>query len=364
MSKKILYIASAASHIVKFHNEYLKNLQDFNYEIHAAAGGDVSDIDKINASKNFVLNFEKNKGLFKNIAVIYKLHKIINREKYDIISTQSTLAGFAGRVAVFFNEKIKVFHTCHGYLFNDDNSIKSKIMILIEKILSRKTDLLFVMNQDDYDIAKKYKLCKNIRFINGMGLNPSKFSARSEIDIFEKYKILQNKKYFLCIGEFSKRKSQRDIIFALKSIKNTEDLHVIFLGNGVLLDECKKLCETFGIQNIVTFCGHVSNPKKFYELAYCVISASRFEGLPFNILEALYVGKPVIASNVKGHKDLIKHNFNGYLFDYGECEKLSELIETILIDENYNKLKKNVVLDDKYMLENIKQGVLEEYINC
>jgi glycosyltransferase EpsD len=147
-------------------------------------------------------------------------------------------------------------------------------------------------------------------------------------------------------------------------VKNIGDLHVIFLGDGILLDECKKLCETLQLQNNVIFCGHISEPSVYYKLADCVISASRFEGLPFNVIEALYFNKPVIASNVKGHKDLIKHDFNGYLFEYGNLEQLAESIEKIVIDENYNRLKNNAVLDAKYLYENVKNEILKEYINC
>lgn len=353
MSKKVLFCASAFSHIINFHSGYLKTLRELNFVIHTAAGGIPE------TSTGFNLNFDKNKNKLKNIPVIFKLAGIIRREKYDILSTHATLAGFVGRLAVFFNKDITVFHTCHGYLFNDDRSLKSKIMIIIEKFLSHRTDLLFVMNQDDYNIAKKYKLCKNIKYINGMGFIPEKLSADYDDNIFEKYEIPEHKKYFLCVGEFSKRKSQRDIIYALKLIKDRKNFHVIFLGDGVLLEECKNLCETHRLWN-VTFCGYISETAPFYKIADCVISASRTEGLPFNIIEALYFNKPVIASNVKGHKDLIKDNLNGYLFDYGDSEKLAGLIEKNLLNDN----KPGASLDDKYLFENVKNEILEEYINA
>jgi len=361
-SKKILYIASAASHIINFHSGYLKELREMGFEVHAAAGGDISGAGEINADKIFELDFEKNKNLLKNIFAVYKLRKIIRRERYTILSAHATLAGIAGRLAALFYKKSRFIQTCHGYLFADDGSLKSKLMILTEKLLSHRTDLLFVMNIEDYGIAKKYKLSKNIKYIDGMGLIPPE--RYSGPDILKKYNIPENKKYLLCVGEFSKRKSQRDIINALKLIKDIKDLHVIFLGGGVLLEECRNLCGMQKILGSVTFCGNVKETAAFYEIAYCVVSASKSEGLPFNILEALWFNKPVIASDVKGHKDLIKDNFNGYLFGYGDCGKLAAAIEKIADGVNCNNLKSNAYLDEKYFYRNVKAKILEEYRDC
>jgi glycosyltransferase EpsD len=282
------------------------------------------------------------------------------------------LAGLLCRLAVIIScifdkdiRKTKIIHTCHGYLFND-KGLKSKIIAFIEKILSVKTDCLFVMNSDDYNIALKYKLCKKIKYINGIGIDIEKLKSFPGNNNHINYK---DKLYFLCVGEFSKRKNQRNIICAfsdfIKSLPDKNILyHLVFLGDGALAKECKELCVKLGINDYVTFGGHVNKTftlYKYYKSAYCVVSASKFEGLPFNIMEALYYGIPVIASNVKGHKDLISDGFNGFLFEYDDNFMLTELFKKILNSDIYNKLKENVFLDEKYYLKNVKEKVLEEY---
>ena len=385
-SKKVLFCASAASHIINFHNVYFKYLNGMGFEVHTVSGinnSDNSDINLIEAQKNFLLNFEKGGKFFKNVNTIFSLAKIIRREKYDIVSTHSMLAGLIGRIAVIFafDKKIKVIHTCHGYLFNDDRSIKSGLMIFMEKILSLRTDLLFVMNGGDYKIAKKHKLCKKIEYINGMGIDISKLnlnnlnnSDKSDCPDILKYEIPQNKRYFLCVGEFSKRKNQKNIIYAFsRFIRGLHDnvnnfynsYHLIFVGSGVLIDECKRLCETLDIADKVIFCGrYAGDMSAFYKIfAYCVVSASEFEGLPFNIMEALYYGIPVIASDVKGHKDLIFDGINGYLYEYNDCNQLSGLFGKISDEKLYAGLKSGVCLDKKYYFENVKEKILDCYGN-
>ena len=367
--KKALFCASAASHIINFHNGYLESLQRMGFEVHAAAGinaFDNSGLGLIRAQKTFRLKFEKGKKFFLNIASAFGLAKIIRREKYDIISTHSMLAGFVGRLAVLLSRRknIKVMHTCHGYLF-DGGGFMPKPKILVEKFLAGCTDLLFVMNADDYKIAKKYKLCKRIEYTQGMGLSPEKLEAGADP---RQYSIPPGKKYILCVGEFSKRKNQKTVILAfarfLRALPKATGggYHLVFLGGGALLSECRRLCERLGITANVSFAGYVGDVAAFYK--YCshlVVSASRFEGLPFNIMEALHYNKPVLASNVKGHKDLIFDGFNGFLFDFGDSAALSALFLKAFEPNTYESLKSNAKLDEKYYFDNVKDKILNCY---
>jgi len=368
-AKKVLFCASAASHIINFHNRYFDCLAEMGFEVHAATGinaADNSDAALVRAKKTHTLAFEKGKNFALNIVTVFKLAGIIRREGYDIVSTHAMLAGLVGRLAAMLarSKKTKIIHTCHGYLFDDDGSFKTKLKLLIEKFLSRRTDMLFVMNSDDLHIAKKYRLCKNIEHIEGMGVGvwSVECGVWSESEIAKKYGIPEGRKYFLCIGEFSKRKSQQHIIRAfgrfLHGLPESRcAVQLVFLGDGVLLKKCRKLCETLGIADHVTFCGYVGETPAFYRaFAHCVVSASRFEGLPFNVMEALHFGVPVIASNVKGHKDLISDGVNGYLYEYGDEARLSGLFEKVLDSAPFG-----VGLDEKYRFDSVKGKILDSY---
>ena len=236
-------------------------------------------------------------------------------------------------------------------------------MIFIEKILALRTDALFVMNGDDYHIAKKHQLCKKTEYIDGMGIDVEKLNSPSPA--FLKYHIPENKKYFLCVGEFSKRKNQKNIIRAfgrfIHSLPDYSNIpyHLIFLGGGVLFDECKRLCELRAIDPYVTFCGYIGDTQAYYQFSDYVVSASEFEGLPFNIMEALYHGKPVIASNVKGHKDLITDGLNGYLYDFNDDVQLFEIFKKVSDTDLQNK----ICLDEKYYFDNVKEKILNCYRN-
>ncbi|MDD4122090.1 MAG: glycosyltransferase family 1 protein, partial [Eubacteriales bacterium] len=130
MSRKILFTASTKSHIENFHLPYLKAFEDMGWEVKAVA---------LPVSKSFF-------G-FQNICAILSTRRLLLSEGFDVISSQSTLAGIVTRLAVMLagksrlskringpGKRVKIFHTAHGYLFHDDNSLKKWAYLLPEML--------------------------------------------------------------------------------------------------------------------------------------------------------------------------------------------------------------------------------------
>jgi glycosyltransferase EpsD len=93
-----------------------------------------------------------------------------------------------------------------------------------------------------------------------------------------------------------------------------ESAVLVLPGEGKKLAKCRKLARKLGISHRVRFPGYVQDMAPWYAMANAAVSASRSEGLPFNIMEAMYFGLPVVASDAKGHTDLIRHRETGLLF--------------------------------------------------
>lgn len=364
--KKVLFTASAASHILNFHMPYIEYYKKLGYEVHTITSGTVSSqlIDK-----SFDVVFSKKQFSIKNIGTIMKIAKIINREDYFLINSNATLAGILTRAAVAFSRKDPLFiHTSHGYLFKDNASIKSKIYLWCEKLLSHQTDLLLTMNDEDYNIAQKYKLCNDIEFIHGCGIDAENFpelTNRDIVDIKEFYNLKTNDKVLLCVGEFSKRKNQSMLITAFAEVASQDrNVKLIFAGTGNEMKNGVRLANELDISNQVIFSGYVDKINTLYRISDIVVSSSFSEGLPFNIMEALHCNIPVIASDIKGHADLIQNNVNGLLFDVNNLKQLSAVIK-LLVEDNklYNSIKANSNLPDKYYINNVYDEVIHFHEN-
>lgn len=323
--KKILMVASAASHFENFHIPYIHALSGRGDTVHTASSGVFADpCVKLHTP----LPFRKKLFHPMNIAVIFKLARLIRREKYDIVCTNSTLAGFCGRMALKLSrcKNTAALHICHGYLFSDDGSFRSKVYLFFEKLVRKRTDLLAVMNREDVQIAEKYSLGRKILYINGMGLDVSKFPPipqQEALKVRSELSVGGNELLFLCAAEFSRRKNQLLILKAFSSLQRS-DCVLAFAGEGDELENCRKAAKELGISDKVRFLGQQGDMNRLYRAADCLVSASTFEGLPFNVMEALYCGDDVILSDVKGNRDLAE---SSSLYPCGDAEALTALME-------------------------------------
>lgn len=335
--KKILFAASTLSHIENFHIPYLEQLKEYGYTVHVMGKtnnkSDISCADKI-----ISIPFEKNMFSLKNFSFAFKISKIIQAEKYDIISIHTSLAAFFVRVGIMLCSKKPrlVINTVHGYLFDSNtSSFKRNIMILAEKCTKCVTDILIVMNSEDYSIAKKNKLYKkNLFLVNGMGIDLARFPSVSyENKILLRLKLNYDENDFILIyvAEFSKRKNQK---FLLDSVNHLikggfKNIKLLLLGDGQFFNDLKSYASELNISDNVIFVGYTKDTKKYYQISDICVSSSRIEGLPFNIMEAMSVGLPVVASKVKGHTDLIIPNENGFLFEYNDIDDFCSYINTL-----------------------------------
>ena len=335
--KKILFIASTLSHIENFHLPYLEQFKKQGYIVHVMGKpNNKSNIPY--ADKIIPISFEKSMFSVKNFIISVKIANTIRFEDYDIINLHTALAAFFGRLGIMlcFKRPKLVINTVHGYLFDDKSSfLKKTIMLLAEKFTKCVTDIIIVMNSLDYDIAKKHKLYKdNIYLINGMGINLSLFppiSSEDKLALREKYNYSKDDFLLIYVAEFSKRKNQKFLLNSISKLINDgfRNIKLLLLGDGKLLDELKTYAQELNINNNVIFTGYTKDTCTYYQLSDICVSSSRSEGLPFNIMEAMSIGLPIVASNVKGHSDLVIPNGNGFLFEYDDINEFCEYIKTL-----------------------------------
>ena len=371
--KKILFAASTLSHIENFHIPYLKYFKDNDFEVHIMGKGNnkspIPYVDKV-----ISINFEKNMFSFKNFISAFKISKLIKKEKYSTISTHTILASFFTRLGIMLSLKKHplVINTVHGYLFDENsNFIKKVIMILAEKFVRPVTDTILVMNSTDYEIAKKYNLYKkNLYSINGMGINASKFPFSTEENksyLREKYNIPKDDFLLIYVAEFSKRKNQKFLIESLKGLisEGYNNVKLLLLGDGVLLDDMKQYSKTLGIEDNIIFKGYIKEVCNYYQISDICVSSSRIEGLPFNIMEAMSTGLPVIASKIKGHIDLVNPGENGFLYEYNNINEFCNHVKVLYNDRNLlNNMKiSSHDLSKNYSLESVFTEITRIMIN-
>lgn len=317
MDRKVLFTASTYSHIVNFHLPYLRKFWEEGWMVHVACGGapmPIPDVERV-----IDLPFEKSIWSPKNFKAAIVLSDEMRRERYDLVITHTSLAAFFTRLALWgLEERPKVVNMVHGYLFDNDTPwLKRNLFLGAERWMAADTDLVLTMNRWDYETAKKYQLGHKVVNIPGVGVDFSRFDrvpAEIRRRLREKWGVPKDAFVLIYAAEFSARKSQNVIIRAMEHLP--KQVWLVLAGEGALREKCQELARKLGLEGQVLFPGQVRDIPAWCAMADAAVSASRSEGLPFNVMEAMYAGLPVVASEVKGHTDLIEDGTTGLLYPY------------------------------------------------
>jgi glycosyltransferase involved in cell wall biosynthesis len=101
-----------------------------------------------------------------------------------------------------------------------------------------------------------------------------------------------------------------------------------FYGEGPQKEGLARLAHRLGLESRVTFAGFLSPVEKIWAENHVLAMPSRAEGLPLTIVEAMLCGRPVLATDVAGHAEIIEDGITGFLAD---APTPSSLIETLEI---------------------------------
>lgn len=306
--RRILFTASTWSHLANFHRPYLRALADRGYLVDGACGGAPADLPEL--ARAVPLSLEKKMTSPKNLAAAAQIRRLLASGEYDLVSCHTALAAFFTRLAVEALPKSKrprVVCIAHGYLFDQNTSAaKTALLAGAEKLTAPVTDLVLTMNRWDFDYASAHRLGRRVANIPGMGVDFSPLDrADPQAGLALREELGFGPDRFLLVygAEFSRRKSQAVLLRALARLP--ERAALLLPGQGDLLPSCQALARELGVERRVVFPGHVSMAA-WYAAANAVVPSSRSEGLPFNLMEAMACGLPVIASDVKGQNDLLQ----------------------------------------------------------
>jgi glycosyltransferase EpsD len=199
-----------------------------------------------------------------------------------------------------------------------------------------------------------------------MGIDLDKFHPVSEerkISLKEELGAKDNNFLFVYAAEFSKRKNQSLLIRAFADVcKEYSEMKLLLAGNGTLFEDCKQLAQELHAEKSILFLGYVSNMSELYSICNACVTTSLSEGLPFNVMEAMACGLPVIASDIKGHRELIKDGTTGFLFESDNQQQLAKVLKDFYLNKkNYTKLKEAEKSDiQKYDIK-LVEDILEKY---
>lgn len=364
--KKVLYVTTVSRTINAFLIPHINMLLDNGYEVHCACSID-KPVDKElqrRGVKIFEVPFSRNPLGIGNIKAFIKLEELQRINDYDIVHVHTPIAAIYGRLLKLNFPSLRIIYTAHGYHFLKGGSKLGWILYYpIEKIMAKFTDVTININKEDYEITKEKLKPKKCYLLNGVGLDLDKYKKLSSKEIQEKRKEfgLKDKDFVvLMIAEINKNKNHIQLINAMDILKDKyPNIKVLCIGDGTLKESLDKQIILRNLQNNIFMLGYRLDVNKLINISDIGILLSRREGLPRNIMEFMACGRKVIATDIRGCRDLICDETIGTLVNVDDYESTAKAIEKyyILNDKSF-EVSEEI---KKYDIENVNIELLKIY---
>ena len=232
----------------------------------------------------------------------------------------------------FTRPRGKVVFTVHGiHLRKYDflpktmgNRLKRFLRLSLERRLYRKCDELIALTETDAaDIRRLYGSALPVRVEpNAVDVNELTRSAGA-------LRYAPREFAFACIARFDFQKGQDILLQAIARVQDKLRAYgrrTLLIGGGATLEDMKRLVETAGILDIVEFAGEIPDAGVYMTCAEKLVAPSRWEGMPYLLLEAVARGASVIASDCPGNRDVLKDYAPAELFPTGDVARLAGLL--------------------------------------
>jgi len=368
--EKVLFVATVESHLLNFHIPFMKLLQEKGYEVHVATklGNRQQEFDDIGVIKHNV-DFSRSPYSPKVFKSLQQMEKLLKEIRFSLVHVHTPVAAFVTRLACQRTNTHPVLYTAHGFHFYKGAPLKNWLLSYnMEKLAAHWTDGLITINEEDSKAAQKFKLRKNgkVFFVPGVGVDIvgleqriasiDRSGKRKELDISELSTVL------ITVAELSPHKNHIQVLKAL-SKHNKTNFHYLVVGNGESGQQLKTAVNELMLQDKVSFLGFRRDVAELMASKDIFILTPRPEGLTREIMEAMAVGLPIIATEVRGNWDLVKSGENGYLVYLDDVEQTAIAIERLINSRNLrcSMGKKSKELVKQYDFQNIIPQMEEIY---
>ncbi|GLB48133.1 glycosyltransferase [Neptunitalea lumnitzerae] len=297
-------------------------------------------------------------SIVKDLKCVYETVKILRKEKPDLIHAHSAKGGIIGRLASLFY-KVPVLHTPHAYSYLSASSPLAKTVYLtIEKIFRRFNSYLLATSDSEMNRGLKevgYRKKRVIVFKNSV--LPIK-NTPDTAKVFEEFNLKPN--YICTVGRPSYQKNIEMMIKVIAQLKIAiPNIHLVVMGVGEYSpnkDSIVKMIDDLGLQKNVSLIEWIEREKIFTIIkeSWLYISTSRYEGLPYSIIESLALSKACVVTECDGNVDLIEDGFNGYIVKQDDVPTMVKRIDKLYHEEKLRarfESNSHMVFDEIFNLE-------------
>lgn len=346
--KKIIYFINDLDFFLSHRLKIAQKLDKKKFDIYIACpkNSKSQNILKRNKITFLRLNLQRTKiNIFSEFFTLISTFKILLKVKPDIIHLITLKPIVYGGLCAIFFKNIKVIFSIAGLghiFFNKKRFLSKNLFLLLIRIAVRlNKSILIFQNKDSIGHFKKLRILqKKTKYILTKG-------SGVDLKIFFPKSIKTNRFTVLLASRMVWEKGIKEFIEAHKLLK-LEKLNIKFILAGKIdrdspsainINFLKKLNQNNDAS--IRWVGFQKNIKKVIHTCDLVVLPSYHEGAPKILLEASACGKPIIATNINGCKEIVKNNYNGFLIPIKNSNLLAKKIKILYFNRKLYKQMSN-----------------------
>ncbi len=280
-----------------------------------------------------VFGLEEQKNIFGKYMAFIELAKVIKSRSVDIVHSHSLDALIQCGQARLLVPRAKFVHTFH---FGNYPNLPRRYLML-ELVSSRFMNKLIAVGEVQKEaIQRAYKIPnKRIMSIwNGVERKPPRVALDLVGSYFHDDVVI--------VGTFSTLIEQKGISYLLDvaHVLKGRGVKVRFLvvGAGPLYRELTEKCRRLNLEDIVVFLGWVKDAaSRILPICDIVFQPSLWEAMSMVVLEAMFAGKPIVASDVGDNSRIIRHGCDGFLAKPRDVDGMAASIEVLVLSDELRK---------------------------
>jgi sugar transferase (PEP-CTERM/EpsH1 system associated) len=305
------------------------------------------------------------KWLF-DVTSIFKVARLLKENDIGVIHTHGYKANFIGALASLLHKKTKCIRTEHGLTepFSGFNKAKMNLYETLDYLVGRLLTKRIISVSDDIknNIANKYPKATMTTIHNGImmdsGLKKDIKSMKKDLSIPENIFVIG------MVGRLALVKGHEHFINAAKLIlQKRQDVRFLIIGDGPLRQALEQKV-TGKLNNYIKLTGFRDDVKDLTNILDIVVFSSLSEGIPYTLLEAMSLGKPVVATRVGGLVEVISSGKNGLLVNSQDEKDIAE--KCLYLLENKEIMQRlggegRKTIKENFLVDKMKEETIRIY---
>ncbi len=272
-----------------------------------------------------------------DLAGLFRLYRFLRRERYRVVHTHTSKAGFIGRLSAHLAGVPAIVHTVHGFAFHERSPKLLRLFYsTLERIAARWCDRIVSVSRFHRDWAISLGICRADRIAaipNGI-VAPARTHGVSAAGLRRRLGVPDAGPLILSMARLAPDKGLEFLIEAAAMLPaSMHGARVLIAGEGPARPSLERVVRELGMAHRVIFLGFREDVGDLLAASDLVALPSLREGLSIALLEAMAAGKPIVATSIGSHAELASQSEIAVLVPPSDARALADALARLANDD-------------------------------